>query len=1072
MVTSDSGDSPFDAPSDLSVAEVPSVVAVLVTTDPDERFEVALASLATQDYPSLTVLVVDAGSTDDPSARIGRHLPDAFIRRLPAATTFSTAANEALAAVEGAHYLLFCADDVELADDAVSLLVEEAVRSNAGVVGPKFVDAERPEALLEVGASVDKVGVVSPLVEPGEIDHEQHDAVRDVFALSSATLLVRADLWEEIGGFEGVYTYEVADVDFCWRARLAGARVIVVPDAVVRRPRAAVRERFGTDPDLARADEPTQRLQMLFRNYSSWSLLRVLPQALALTIVQATALTLMGRGRRAWSVITAWTWNLRRLRPTLDARRRIQDLRAVADTDVRSLQIRGFSYVRAFLAGQLDLGGRVDALSGAGRGLAEAVTGSARRPGILFGAVLLVVVLLGSRDLITGGIPSVGTLVPWPGMSEAWREFTSAWRYVGVGSAGPAPTGLAFIAAMTGGLLGAAGMARTLVVVSVIPVAALGAFRLMMPLARSYWSPLGASVAYAVVPLPRNAIAEGRLGVLIFYALAPFALERVLRASGVEPYGRRLDGRPDRDRIRAVLSLALLEAVIIAFFPPAGLLVPLGAAAFLAMSPLAGDRGAAWRGLVVALGATAVAGALLFPWSVGLVVPTPDLDVLGFSFRESLDLGDVLLFDTGPARVGFGWLFVAVALHPLVVGSSVRLRWAARAWALALVGWATAWLPGRLDADVGLPAVEGPLVLSALGIAMAVGLGVGVLREELQRAGLSWRQALSLLAMGALAVTTLPFLGDAFDGRWGLPSRDWNRELSWMRSEASKGGFRVLWVGDPALLPLEPLTTDDGTAFGLTRNGASGVDGLWPLASDGATAHVEHAIEAALAGSTDRLGHLVGPLGIRYVAYPLSAAPGRVGVDEEVPPTPLSRVLTRQVDLSRLAVDPGVVLYENQAWVPAGALASPAQAEELVDSTRGDAVRLDVEVLRPVGGLPRGPDVQVPEDRVDAVEGILLIGEAFDDSWDAVAAGALRPQFRAFGLVNAFPVEDVDRVTVEPGGQTLRYGALGVEIVIWLLVVGVWHRRRVGERAADRAWRAALRDVRPALRPVRAEVRG
>lgn len=1060
---------------DAESFDVPSVVAVLVTADPDETFDAVLEGLASQDYPSLTVLVVDAGSTTDPSNRIGAILPDAFIRRTPVRTTFAAAANEALAAVEGANYLLFLTGDVVLEEDVVSLLVEEAVRSNAGVVGPKFVDVERREVLLEVGMAADKLGVPARRVEPGEIDHEQHDAVRDVFAVPSATMLVRGDLWAELGGFDAAYVDEVAEVDLCWRARLAGARVLVVPDAVARRPFAALRERFGPDPDAVRHEEPTQRLQMLLRNYSSLSLLRVLPQAAVVATLRALMLAVMGRPRRAWSVARAWLRNLRQSGETLRARRAVQGRRAVSDAEVRSLQVRGFSYVRAFFAGQLDLGNRVEALSGAGRDLAHNVTGNVRRPSLTFGAILSLVVLAGSRELITGSVPAVGSFVPWAAPGDAFREFTSAWRYVGVGVDGASPPGLALMGSLSTLLAGSAAFARTAVIVAAIPLGAYGAFRLALPLARTVWGPLAAATAYAIVPLPRNAIGEGRLGPLVFYALAPFIYERVLTASGLDPFARLSDGRPAHDRRRAILVAGLLTALTAAVFAPALALVPLFGVGLFVAAPLAGARGPSLRGLVSVAVVTLLAVALLFPWSVGLLLPTPDMAALGFNFRETPTLVETLTFDTGPARTGISWLLLAVAAHPLLVGSGPRLRWVTRGWMLAVVGWAAAWLPGRLDLDVSVPTSEGTLVVAALGIAMAVGLGAGVLRDELTRAGLSWRQGLSVVAITALGVAALPFMVDALDGRWGLPTRDWGRDLQWMESEASDGGFRVLWVGEPDVLPLDPLTLDDGTGFGLTRNGPPDALALWPPPTEGATDHVRDALEAAIADRTERLGHMLGPLAVRYIAVPLANGPGQVvprqAQGAEDPPVPtLVRALSRQIDLAELSVDPGLLLLENRAWVPAGALVTGETAQAVVDAERRDAVRLDVDVARPVGRSPRAPDVVVPEDRRDLVEGLFILGEAYDEDWRVTSAGALRPHARAFGLVNAFSVEDVERISVSHQGQLLRYGALGVEAAIWVLVMVDWRRRRVAERRELRAWREALRDVRPGAPRVLEEV--
>ena len=164
--------------------------------------EEALASLAAQDYPALSVLVLDNASDADPTARIAAALPTAFVRRLAENVGFAAAANEALSTVEGATFLLFCHDDVALDPDAVRVMVEEAYRSNAAIVGPKLVDYDHPEVLLEVGMSVDHYGVPFSGIEPGEIDQEQHDGVRDVFFVSHAAMLVRADLFRELGGFD------------------------------------------------------------------------------------------------------------------------------------------------------------------------------------------------------------------------------------------------------------------------------------------------------------------------------------------------------------------------------------------------------------------------------------------------------------------------------------------------------------------------------------------------------------------------------------------------------------------------------------------------------------------------------------------------------------------------------------------------------------------------------------------------------------------------------------------------------------------------------------------------------
>src|SRR5262249_51900269 len=80
------------------VQVVPPVVAVVVTNDPGPWLEETLNALADQDYPALSVLVVDNGSVDDPTARIAAAMPGAFVRRRPQSARgglgFSAAAND------------------------------------------------------------------------------------------------------------------------------------------------------------------------------------------------------------------------------------------------------------------------------------------------------------------------------------------------------------------------------------------------------------------------------------------------------------------------------------------------------------------------------------------------------------------------------------------------------------------------------------------------------------------------------------------------------------------------------------------------------------------------------------------------------------------------------------------------------------------------------------------------------------------------------------------------------------------------------------------------------------------
>ena len=75
----------------------PPVVAVIVTHDPGEWFEETLRAFGAQDYPELSILILDSGSSVDPTPRVADVLPGAFVRVMPTNKGFGATANEVLA---------------------------------------------------------------------------------------------------------------------------------------------------------------------------------------------------------------------------------------------------------------------------------------------------------------------------------------------------------------------------------------------------------------------------------------------------------------------------------------------------------------------------------------------------------------------------------------------------------------------------------------------------------------------------------------------------------------------------------------------------------------------------------------------------------------------------------------------------------------------------------------------------------------------------------------------------------------------------------------------------------------
>ena len=172
----------------------------------------------------------------------------------------------ALTGAAPAEWIWLLHDDCEPDPDALAELLRGAAETpGAAVLGPKALDWADRRVILEAGLAIDTAGRRVTGTEPREIDQGQHDGDRDVLAVGSAGMLVRRDVWDEVGGFDPELRLFRDDIDFCWRVHAAGYRVRVITDAVVYHVEASARGRRQTSaaPHPKRADRRNALIVLL-----------------------------------------------------------------------------------------------------------------------------------------------------------------------------------------------------------------------------------------------------------------------------------------------------------------------------------------------------------------------------------------------------------------------------------------------------------------------------------------------------------------------------------------------------------------------------------------------------------------------------------------------------------------------------------------------------------------------------------------------------------------------------------------------------------------------------------------
>ena len=1020
----------------------PAVVVVLVTHNPQETFETTLASLEAQDYANQAVLVFDNDSDEPVDGRVKAVLSDAHVVRLAANRGFGAAANRAPAVVKGASFYLFCHDDVYLEPNTVSALVAEAFRSNAGVVGPKFVDWDEPEMLLDVGRAIDKFAFPAPVTEPGELDQAQHDAVRDTFSVNGATMLVRADLFEAVDGFPSDFSAYEEDTDLCWRVHLAGARVIVTSDAVVRHREATLRE----VPAAERLrSQYAHRARMVLTNYSGAHLARVLPQAVLFSLGDLILNLLAFRWVRAADVALAWTWNVAHLPRSLAIRRQVKGFRRSPDTEIRKLQVGGSARVTAFVRGTVGEGAaRFNTGAQQSRTVVQRLREGPSQVAALASVLIALVLIIGSRSVILGDIPIIrefsGTGTSW---SSMLREYWDGWRTTGLGATAPTPTLVGLVGSLSTLLFGGEGLARNLLIVGCLPAGVTGA----------WWMARGGSssktralmmVAYVITPVPYNAIAEGRWGALGLWAGLPWMVGLLGRSAGAMPFAG--SEFPTLKGLRATVALGLVTAAVTTVLPLAPLLMVIVALLMAAVGTLDRSDLARWeRAVPTAIGASAIAFVLHLPWAIGLLLPLPSWsEIVGpvSTAGGPVALRDLVWLDSGPNSFGL----VLVGLHlagafAILVGREWRFRLATQGWAIALVGWVLAWM-GEARIGPVLPPPEVTLMLPVIGLSLAIGAGLAAFERDVAGSDFGFRQVFSMVAATLMVVASVAWVARSANGRWGLPEEGNLAVVGTLTSQAPEGEYRTLWLGDADVLPMGSWTLSNGSSFATTSGLFPRIGDWFEGPSSKGTDTLKEALEDAVAGKTTRLGRLLGAMGIKYVVVAQSGAPLAYDKGKAVvkPPDSTVNALDEQLDLARLSVSKSVFIYDNSAFTPEVA-ELPSGALDKAGSDLAAILTTDLSGAK--AALPeRGRFADGSGELADDVE--LYVARTHDANWTLTVGDAEVEQRPAFGWASQASISSGGDARLVYSPPLVRNLAVIVQLLALVAAINIVSRRRTG----------------------------
>jgi GT2 family glycosyltransferase len=304
------------------------VSVIIVSYNNRADLEKCMPSLLPSLNPLLDeVIVVDNASSDGTTSWLAEAYP--HIKLIPSSKNLGFAAGNNLAARHAAgEYLAFLNPDTQVE----RLWLEELITGlqsdpSVGLATPKILMMEYPKIINTCGNETHITGIT--LCRGAGKSSELYTQIEKVNAISGAAFIIRSELFQALGGFDGAMFTYMEDTDLSLRARLAGHHTVLVPSSVVYH---SYTLHFGPKKVFF---EERNRYRMLLKLLRPATLIRNIPVWFLGELV-TWGFVLVREPHRFYNKLLAYGSILLQLGEIISLHRSVQSFRAISDVELLS----------------------------------------------------------------------------------------------------------------------------------------------------------------------------------------------------------------------------------------------------------------------------------------------------------------------------------------------------------------------------------------------------------------------------------------------------------------------------------------------------------------------------------------------------------------------------------------------------------------------------------------------------------------------------------------------------------------------------------------------------------------
>lgn len=257
---------------------------------------------------NIEITVADNGSTDNSISFLKQNFPSVKILDLEKNYGFAEGYNRSLKQIS-ADYFVLLNSDVKVSENwlepCISLFKED---DKIAAIQPKILSFNKPESFEYAGAAggfIDKFGYPfcrGRILNKLEKDNQQYNQKTQIFWASGASMFVRAETFNTLGGLDGDFWAHMEEIDLCWRFKNAGYKIVYEPKSVVYHLGGGTLS-YGSPKKIYLNFR--NNLFMLFKNLPKQQFKRIFLARMVLDGVAAIKFILGFNFREFWAVIKA-----------------------------------------------------------------------------------------------------------------------------------------------------------------------------------------------------------------------------------------------------------------------------------------------------------------------------------------------------------------------------------------------------------------------------------------------------------------------------------------------------------------------------------------------------------------------------------------------------------------------------------------------------------------------------------------------------------------------------------------------------------------------------------------------